>query len=655
LQIKKLDIAGFKSFMNPVGLDFGGGITAILGPNGCGKSNVVDAVRWVLGEQSAKQLRGEKMQNVVFGGTRLRKPLGLAEVSVSFANNQGRLPVAYDEVKITRRLTRDGQSDYLLNGAPCRLKDIKDLITDTGAGSHGYAIIEREQVDLVVNDHEDSRRFLFEEASGIMKYRMRRKEALRKLELTEQDMLRLNDIIEEIARTVRSLNGRWAERAATRSCRRGCVASTRIWRSAAARIARTEAAELESRLEGLRAADVGEDVAGNTITARIEALRADLVGTEHAWREAAGNVEGVASRLKGAEENILVLRERSDSARESKAAAEGEVQVTESRLGQVRIDRERLQSEHAALEARLVTERETFRARKDELGDCESRHETARGELLQVKQRSFDFAQDFVAHQRELDVLQTKLEALRSRDREVQEELDVEAVRIAKLSAEHAEAGVRVDAAAEACQDRRATCGAVVRRIENVTERLEARREERADLASRLEATRSRHEMLRAMIEAYEGYGDGARALLQRHTATGRVLGTLADHVEAPAGLEGAFDVLLHDVLDALLVRDVHGGVELLRELRGERLGRATLVLRDAPYKPTCRASPICAAALASSAWPSTCCAPTVPPAARWAVCWPVPSSSRMSGSRCESSTSGAIRRCGSPPATACW
>ena len=205
MQIKKLELSGFKSFMNPVALEYGGGITAILGPNGCGKSNVVDALRWVLGEQSAKQLRGEKMLNVVFGGTRTRKPLSMAEVSITFNNLDGRIPTPYQEVRITRRLTRDGQSDYLLNGVPCRLKDVRDLITDTGAGSHAYSIIEREMVDGVIQGHDDSRRFLLEEASGIMKYRMRRREAERKLEMTSQDLLRLDDIIAEIERNVRAL------------------------------------------------------------------------------------------------------------------------------------------------------------------------------------------------------------------------------------------------------------------------------------------------------------------------------------------------------------------------------------------------------------------------------------------------------------------
>ncbi len=583
MQIKRLELAGFKSFMNPVQLDFGGGITSILGPNGCGKSNVVDSLRWVLGEQSAKQLRGEKMQNVVFGGTKLRKPLGLAEVSITFVNNQGRLPVAYDEVKLTRRLTRDGQSDYLLNGASCRLKDIKDLIMDTGAGSHAYSIIEREMVDGVINGHEESRRFLFEEASGIMKYRMRRKEAVRKLELTDQDLLRLNDIIDEIARTVRSLRrqmGRARRYQELQEKLRTCetfLAQKRLFEY------RTEAAELESQLEGLRVEGFGGDASEGAIEAHIESLRTVLVDREREFRAAGERAEDVAKRLKSSEDTMLVLRERAESTRESRAAANAEIAVTGQRLAQVALDRDRLAARHADFEAQIIVERQAFQSRKDQLAVCEERHEAARAEVLQVKQRTFNFAQDSAARRSELDLARAKFEAQELRAQELEEELEIDAARIARLTDEHAEVGRQLADADAACVTGRTGLQATGERIESFLDRLERRREERADLASRLEATRSRREMLQAMIDAYEGYGEGARALLQRHAPSGRVLGTLAEHVRAPAGLEAAFDALLHDVVDALLVSDASGALGLVHELRGEKLGRATLMLPDAP------------------------------------------------------------------------
>ncbi len=205
MSLSRLEMAGFKSFMSPVSLDFREGITAILGPNGCGKTNVVDAVRWVLGEQSARQLRSSKMENVIFNGTEIHKPLGYAVVNMTINNEKGIFPLDYSEITITRKVYRSGISEYFINKAPCRLKDIRELFADTGTGSHSYAVIEQEMVEYVLNDAHGERRNMFEEASGIVKYRMRREEALRKLKLTEGDLVRLEDILDELGKNVRSL------------------------------------------------------------------------------------------------------------------------------------------------------------------------------------------------------------------------------------------------------------------------------------------------------------------------------------------------------------------------------------------------------------------------------------------------------------------
>jgi len=205
VSLSRVEIVGFKSFMNPVVLEFRHGITAILGPNGCGKTNIVDAIRWVLGEQSAKQLRGVKMENVIFNGTEVHKPMGYAEVSITVNNERGIFPLDYSEIKITRKVYRSGISEYFINKSPCRLRDIKELFADTGTGSHSYAVIEQDMIDYVLNDAHGERRLMFEEAAGIVKYRMRREEAQRKLKLTENDLVRLEDIIEELKKQVGSL------------------------------------------------------------------------------------------------------------------------------------------------------------------------------------------------------------------------------------------------------------------------------------------------------------------------------------------------------------------------------------------------------------------------------------------------------------------
>src|SRR5438874_12571462 len=203
--LHRIQIQGFKSFVDRTELSFGDGITGVIGPNGCGKTNVSDAIRWVLGEQSAKQLRGDSMEDVIFNGCPTRKPLGLAEVHLTFKNDRGILPTEFSEVTLSRRVFRSGVSEYFLNKTPCRLRDIRDLFFDTGMGSHAYSVIERQLVDNVLSDNSGHRRFLFEEASGITKYKARKKEALAKLEATEGDLTRLNDIVFEIERELRAL------------------------------------------------------------------------------------------------------------------------------------------------------------------------------------------------------------------------------------------------------------------------------------------------------------------------------------------------------------------------------------------------------------------------------------------------------------------
>jgi chromosome segregation protein len=205
MQLTTLEIKGFKSFGDKVTVNFDEGITGIVGPNGCGKSNVVDAIRWVLGEQSTRALRSDKMENVIFNGTKNRKPSQLAEVSLTFNNTKNLLPTEYSHVTITRRYYRSGDSEYLLNGVTCRLKDINNLFLDTGIGSDSYAIIELKMVDDILNDKDNSRRTLFEEAAGISKFKLRKKQTLKKLEETDKDLERVEDLLFEINKNAKSL------------------------------------------------------------------------------------------------------------------------------------------------------------------------------------------------------------------------------------------------------------------------------------------------------------------------------------------------------------------------------------------------------------------------------------------------------------------
>ena len=200
MYLKSIEVQGFKSFAQKICFEFHNGITGIVGPNGSGKSNVADAVRWVLGEQSARQLRGGNMQDVIFSGTENRKPLSFAAVAITLDNSDHKLPVSFDEVTVARRLYRSGESEYLINGSGCRLKDIQEMFYDTGIGKEGYSIIGQGQIDRILSGKPEERRELFDEAAGIVKFKRRKNTALKKLEDEKQNLLRVTDILKELER-----------------------------------------------------------------------------------------------------------------------------------------------------------------------------------------------------------------------------------------------------------------------------------------------------------------------------------------------------------------------------------------------------------------------------------------------------------------------
>src|SRR5213596_3953819 len=205
MHLQSLELLGFKSFADKTVFNFHEGTTAIVGPNGCGKSNVLDAVRWALGEQSAKSLRGDEMADVIFNGTDARKPVGFAEVSVTFTDCAKELAIDWHDVRVTRRVYRDGNSEYLLNKTTCRLRDIQNLFADTGIARAAYSMMEQGKIDMILSSRPEDRRTVFEEAAGITKYKTQKREALRKLEATEANLLRISDIIKEVKRQIGSL------------------------------------------------------------------------------------------------------------------------------------------------------------------------------------------------------------------------------------------------------------------------------------------------------------------------------------------------------------------------------------------------------------------------------------------------------------------
>ena len=306
MRLTKLELLGFKSFADDTELLFEPGVTAIVGPNGCGKSNVSDAVRWVLGEQRPRTLRGAKMEEVIFQGSSARRPVNIAEVSLHFENDDGALAVPFREVVITRRLSRSGESDYFLNRSPCRLRDIHDMVRGTGLGADSGVVIESKMIDALLSDRPDERRELFEEAAGIGLYRDRKRSAERRLEETTIDLSRIDDLISEVQTQVRSLarQRRRAERHSELMARRFTVEIALAAREMDAW--REELVRLESRVAELRISVP----AGEEAVAAAEAAR----DTAHGARAAAEARRNELARLV-AEQGASTQQLRSEIAR----------------------------------------------------------------------------------------------------------------------------------------------------------------------------------------------------------------------------------------------------------------------------------------------------------------------------------------------------
>lgn len=391
MKFKKLHLYGFKSFVDKTELDLSSRLTAIVGPNGCGKSNVSDSIRWVMGEQSAKSLRGGRMEDVIFHGTATRKPLGMAEVSLVIDNTDGSLPIDYSEVVISRRLFRSGESEYLINNSACRLKDVEELFLDTGAGHHSYSILEQGQLDLVLSIKPADRRFLFEEAAGIAKYKARKEEALRKLEATEQNLLRLSDIIAEVKRQINSI-----ERQAKRAEKYREVQQE--LKTIELRLAnkqyngwQNEISRAEHVIAQARAQAEQFSTRVSVTDAQVQELRLNALEKEKNLAKCMADIHYIDTELGRADGNIGLLRERLANLDSSKHKASAEIELLGKKLlnsGQrqqkVRFELTGLETENAKLTPELEEQKNNSAKIKSDLSVFSQELEKTRTGLFEV-------------------------------------------------------------------------------------------------------------------------------------------------------------------------------------------------------------------------------------------------------------------------------
>jgi chromosome segregation protein len=582
MYLSKLEIIGFKSFAQKVSLSFDSGISAIVGPNGCGKTNIVDAIRWVLGEQRYSALRSEKMEDVIFNGTKNRKPLGMAEASLVIENNKGILPSEYTQVTIGRRVYRSGESEYLLNKVPCRLKDILDLFMDTGMGADAYSVIELKMIETILSDKTDERRRLFEEAAGVTKYKHRRKAAYRKLEAVQSDLVRVNDIVAEVQKAVSSLErqARKAEQYNAIKARLQALEIDLMEREYAQLVGRIQ--PLEEKLAAMTSDRDRIDVDLSQEEARFEQLRASMMEVEKRLAEAQRDVSLQMEKINKIEQHDLVAAERikalQDNIRRYQHERE-ELRSEQQRLEQLVTS---LEQDIAAIKSRQTEVESELERRKAEVATVTERLEAKKAELSELNQRTIALVQAIAEEQTEQDKLKGRVENLHGRAAHAAEEnaaYEEELVRLAREIDEHA---------AEDKQLRRSFTEAEMRFYEaekekkNLEEKLEALRRDERDVESEIQRRTARVDFLKSLIESREGFSESVRFLATsgRWKPPAQHL-TVADAVHADERYAAAIESALGEYTSLIIVDSPAEAEQAIGLLKEEQKGKAAFVCLD--------------------------------------------------------------------------
>jgi len=582
MKIKRLEISGFKSFADKVVLDFQQPVTGVVGPNGCGKSNIVDAIRWCMGEQSAKNLRGKAMEDVIFAGSENRKPLGMAEVSLVFSTEDGRAPAKYldySEIQLTRRLYRDGESDYLINKTPCRLMDITELFMDTGVGTRAYSIIEQGKIGMILHSRPEERRFLIEEAAGVTKFKSRKQLALKKIEGTRQNLARLADVLGEIRRQLASLQRQAKKAEKFREYRDELreiellfsACEYRETQAARSGVEREMAALNERIREVFAASALGESQAEEARVRLLEAekhlataqedifrVRSEFGTTENGLefqRKELAALDGrlarleaetgeLEKRLKECADQKLALELRRDTGSQDAAGTQVGLEQAEAELGEQQQHEEELNRTLEARRKELFTalaEAAQFKSRLENaqkrLASLNERNERQKREGAQLaerreqlRQRSAALEREIAAGQLELETLQGELSGLRGQEEDLK------------------------------------------KRVPEIEKGWQSRRDELNRASSRLHS-------LRELEAQFAGFGQGTRTLMKDARLKASFSGVLADAVQAPPELEAALEAALAERLQSLICEDEGAALRALQFLKDNNGGRAAIAL----------------------------------------------------------------------------
>jgi chromosome segregation protein len=584
MYLRQLAILGFKSFAQKTELNFPHGVAAVVGPNGCGKSNILDAIRWALGEQSAKALRGGEMADVIFNGTDSRQPLGVAEVSLTFTGCEAELGVAYNEVCITRRVYRDGRGEYLLNKTVCRLRDIQELFMDTGIGRSAYSIMEQGKLDLILSARPEDRRAVFEEAAGITKYKVQRREATRKLEQTDANLTRLTDVIGEVDRQLNSL-----QRQAAKARRHQTLsADLRVLET---HLGHAQFRQLAAELDGVRL--------------ELNRLRAEQAAAETALAAGEARLAGERAALESLAGRLQAARATAQASRDRLLSAENQREFNRERAGQSQALSDRYAVELAGAEEKLRAQDEELLAADEEqrqilallqagereLAAQDALVREARTKRVAVEQALLAAQRGAVDADQRLTQLSAELARFQQQEQAAELRGEMLATELSRLEPGHAEAGARVDAArvqltgaAEALRESRHALK-TAEEAHAVQQKELFACEQALGVAQKQVAERSgKLEVLRQLNIAGAGLASGTQAVLRGldkpelfKSAIAGVLGTL---LEVEPQFIPAIEAILGQNLQAVLVRNAEVAVALLDSLaHGKKVGRATVAL----------------------------------------------------------------------------
>ncbi len=578
MYLKSIDIQGFKSFANKMKFEFHNGITGIVGPNGSGKSNVADAVRWVLGEQKTRQLRSSKMEDVIFSGTENRKPLGFAYVAITLDNTDHMLAVDYDEVIISRRLFRSGESEYMINGSACRLKDINEMFYDTGIGKEGYSIIGQGQIDRILSGKPEERRELFDEAAGIVKFKRRKREAMKKLEDEDQNLIRVEDILHELEKQVGPLE-KQSEKAKEYLRLRD---ELRV-REANAFLLQIKQIRKQKEETQSRIAIAENDLTGanqelEQIKQEYEKLEQLLEHLNQIIDEKKSGLSGAGLQKEKLEGQIRVLEEQIRSARTNSDYANERIESTKKSLEEHEAsygEFSRLKEENEASVKETVAKQantdsmltqitEQIHALEEQTEAYKAEMITllnARGEL-QAKMQRYDTLLEQIVQRKE--ELSRQMEAYNTDQQKQQEVIDGLKKELTAVLEQIADTQKQLDACKESLAAEQENGRQFNRELEQVN--------------ARYHQDETRLETLRNLTERYEGYGNSIKKLMELKDSQQGIVGVVADIIQTDKKYEVAIETALGASIQNIVTDTETTAKELIEYLKKYKLGRATFL-----------------------------------------------------------------------------